>query len=359
MEALIPEFVNAIIDEILIIADNAPALTSHTIYFGGGTPSLLSPNQVHHILHTIYDRFNVASEPENSFEANPNDLNKPYLTALKAAGVNRLSIGMQSAQEPELQMFARRHSFQEVCAAFGSARDAGFENINLDLIYSSPNQSLQEWEQSLQSALQLEPEHFSLYALLLEEQTPLANWVSAGTLPVPDDDLAADMYDLASQRLHEAGYIQYEISNWAKPGYECQHNLQYWRNSPYIGLGPGAHGYAGGIRYDTVLSIREYIKAIKSTATSLQFPLTPAIQNWTVVTQRDEIVETVITNLRLTQEGLSRPSFAARFGVDVLDYFGERLARFYDIGLLELTPERILLSQRGRLVSNMIFRELV
>ena len=359
MEALIPEFVNAIIDEIFIIAKCAAAFSVHTVYFGGGTPSLLTPDQVKRILNTVYECFNVADQPEISFEANPNDLSKPYLTKLKAAGINRLSIGMQSARESELEMFARRHSFQEVCTAFQSAREVGFDDINLDLIYGSPNQSLQDWEHSLHRALNLEPDHVSLYALILEEQTPLANWVLDGAVPTPDDDIAADMYDLASERLDAAGYAQYEISNWAQPGYECQHNLQYWRNHPYLGFGPGAHGYAGGIRYDTVLSIREYVQAMKSSLGRFQFPLTPTTKDWSAVSREDEIAETLMTNLRLTQEGLSRPVFANQFGVDVLDYYGERLVKFQDLGLLEITSEHVVLTQQGRLVSNLIFRELV
>ncbi|GAB4308619.1 MAG: radical SAM family heme chaperone HemW [Phototrophicales bacterium] len=359
IEALIPNFVEALIQEIKIIGASNIYHTVHTIYFGGGTPSLLTIDQFDAILAAITQSFSVLNEAEISIEANPNDLSVNYLKELRRLGINRLSIGMQSAIDQELNLFARRHDNQTVVTAVQQARDAGFNNINLDLIYGFPYQTLTTWEKSLEQVLSFSPEHISLYALGLEEGTPLKSWVEKGKLPLPDDDLAADMYEFATEVLRQT-YLQYEISNWAKSGFECLHNLQYWRNAPYIGLGPGAHGYANGIRYSTILSPQQYIQLLKNAnEPKLQFPITPAVHDYTLVDQSTEIAETLITNLRLLHEGVHLSDFEHRFGVSLMQLHGNLLKKFEKQGLLQITKDRVLLTEQGRLLSNVIFRELV
>ncbi|MFO7320981.1 MAG: radical SAM family heme chaperone HemW [Chloroflexota bacterium] len=358
-ESLIQPFTEAVARELRIVGSSAPGTPAHTVFFGGGTPSLLTPRQLDAILQAVTDSFVLAAGAEISLEANPNDLDRDYLAALRSLGINRLSIGMQSAVPSELALFARRHDNDAVVRAVSAARAAGFDNINLDLIYGVPHQTLDNWATSLNQMLALQPEHVSLYALGLEDGTPMKRWVERGQLPAPDDDLSADMYELATERLTAAGYEQYEISNWSKPGRACRHNLQYWYNLPYIGVGPGAHGFAGGIRYSTILNPQRYIRALQNDAADCPFPLTPAVAEWTALDQRGEIAETLIMSLRLTRQGVERAAFARRFGVDLLDVHGETIERFARFGLLSVDDERVRLTERGRLLSNVIFRELV
>jgi oxygen-independent coproporphyrinogen-3 oxidase len=246
-----------------------------------------------------------------------------------------------------------------VIDAVKAARSAGFDNLNLDLIYGIPRQTLDDWTTSLNQALVLQPEHVSLYALGLEDGTPLKSWVVTGELPEPDDDLAADMYELATDLLGGAGYEQYEISNWSQPGYRSRHNLQYWYNLPYIGVGPGAHGFAGGVRYSTVMLPQKYIYDLCHVSKTYEFPYSPATAHAVVVDRDNEIAETLIMGLRLTQEGIRREVFARRFGIDLLDLHGPVIDKYVCHGLLDVNADVVRLTPRGRLLSNMIFRELV
>ncbi len=359
LEVLIEPFIQALIKEIEIVGSSKPQPLLGTIYLGGGTPSLLSPGQLEQILLKIHEHFDLLPQAEVTLEANPNDLDLDYLRDLRGLDINRLSIGMQSANSNELTLFARRHDNDAVVRAVSSARRAGFDNLNLDLIYGFPHQTLDSWGASLQQMLSLQPTHASLYALGLEEGTPMAAWVSGGRLPVPDDDLIADMYEMATEILNNAGYEQYEISNWSKPGFESRHNLQYWRNLPYIGLGPGAHGYAMGIRYGTVLAPRKYIEVMRDSGTSFDFPYTPATADAVAVDRAGEIAETLIMGLRLTKEGIQRSTFATRFDVDLLDLHGAIIDKFVVYDLLYVDERVVRLTQRGRLLSNVVFREFI
>jgi oxygen-independent coproporphyrinogen-3 oxidase len=238
---------------------------------------------------------------------------------------------------------------------------AGFNNLNLDLIFGIPHQSLERWQWTLERALALRPEHLSLYALTLEHGTPLAHWVGRGLLPAPDADLAADMYSWADERLREEGYAQYEISNWARPGKACRHNLQYWRSLPYLGLGAGAHGYAAGTRTVNVLTPAGYIRRFGGGARPRAFPRTPATVEVRVLSPADEMAEMMMMGLRLTQEGVGKHDFRRRFGRELLAVYGEPIRRLVGQGLLCWTEdgERLRLTARGRLLGNWVFREFV
>jgi oxygen-independent coproporphyrinogen III oxidase len=359
LELWIEPFTFSLVREIEIVGASQPGQAVGTVFFGGGTPSLLTPAQFAHILTAIRANFNLLPDAEISIEANPNDVTRDYLAALRALGINRLSLGMQSAVDSELKLFARRHDNDAVARAVTAARSAGFDNLNLDLIYGIPHQTLTNWETSLSQMLALQPDHVSLYALGLEDGTPMKSWVEQGRLPAPDDDLAADMYDLATDVLATAGYEQYEISNWSRPGRMCRHNLQYWYNLPYVGVGPGAHGFAGGVRYSTILSPQRYVKLLQEDTDIYAFPYTPVTDQATIVSREAEISETLIMGLRLTQVGIRRPTFRHRFGVDLLDLHGDTIAHYERHGLLYVDDERVRITRQGRLLSNLVFRELV
>jgi oxygen-independent coproporphyrinogen III oxidase len=360
LETLIPAFVDALCAEIRTVARAQPVTPLWSIFFGGGTPSLLTIPQFEQIFATIHENFAVSPDAEITIEANPNDLSYEYLVGLRSVGINRLSLGMQSAVESELKLFARRHDHTVVKTIWPEIRRAGFDNVSLDLIYGTPNQTLASWRITLDAMLALAPEHISLYALGLEDGTPLKDWVEQGRVATPDDDLAADMYELATDLLAEHGYHQYEISNWSKPGRESRHNLQYWRNWPYIGVGPGAHGFAGGVRYATILAPQRYIAAIQSNVdAAYNFPRTPATVDEIEVDSDAEIAETLIMSLRLIREGVSLTDFESRFGRSLHSIHGDTIAKYTSHGLLEESDGRLRLTRRGRLLSNMIFRELV
>ncbi|HMN61307.1 MAG TPA: radical SAM family heme chaperone HemW, partial [Anaerolinea sp.] len=252
MEKWIPAYVDALCREMeLVAAGESGPIPVGTLFFGGGTPSLLPLAQLERILSTAARLFSFAPDLEFSLEANPGTVDLDYLRGLKSLGLNRLSLGMQSAHPQELKMLTRLHDFPDVIRAVSWARRAGIDNLSLDLIFGLPGQSLERWSETLDLALGLGSEHISLYSLTVEEDTPLYSWVSRGLVDLPDNDLGADMFELAMDRLAQEGMVQYEISNWARRRadgslFSCRHNLQYWRGLPYLGLGAGAHGYAAG-----------------------------------------------------------------------------------------------------------------
>lgn len=360
LDHLIPSFVGALRNEIAYVSARSPQRRVGTIFLGGGTPSLLSAEQHEVILSALRTAFDLAPDCEITLEANPNDITWDYAASLRQMGYNRISLGMQSATPRDLALFRRRHDVDDVARAVSAARMGGFDNINLDLIYGIPHQTRDEWVNTVHQTLALRPAHVSLYALSVEDHTPMKTWVERGVLPMPDDDLAADMYEDAEKMMASAGMHQYEISNWAQAGRACRHNLQYWQSLPYLGLGPGAHGFASMVRYSTTLSPQRYIQSLDELATEeVRFPLSPAVAEWTALSIDDEIGETLIMGLRLTEEGICLRSFEARFGVSLLERFGEVLRRFSGQGLVSISESHVRLSPRGKLLSNLIFRELV
>jgi oxygen-independent coproporphyrinogen-3 oxidase len=357
-EAHLPAYVAALGNELRWLGA-ATAQPIHTIFFGGGTPSLLSPAQIAYILATCRAAFHILPEPEITLEANPFHVTDGYFEQVRATGVNRLSLGMQSAHESELRLMGRDHDVEALPRTVRAARAAGFENINLDLIFALPYQTLAMWRESLQAALALQPQHLALYALELESGTSLTRLIERGRLPLPNEDLAAEMYELADALLAEHGFVQYEISNWARPGWECRHNLQYWRNLPYLGVGAGAHGYANSIRYAIVRPIPQYIALASGQEQPLPFPFTAAVEWHETIDAPTAMLEHLFTGLRLVQHGVRDSEFRARFGVSLLDVFGEPFARLRAQGLLCHEGEAWRLTRSARLISNRVFAALL
>jgi oxygen-independent coproporphyrinogen III oxidase len=395
-ESLMPAYVDALTREIEFVGSHAAKSRQgepsemlwkvHTLFFGGGTPSLLSPKQFETIFQILRDNFTLTKDAEITIEANPGTVSYEDLMELRRIGINRLSYGVQSANTEELRLLERIHDFFDVIEAVKSARKAGFKNLNLDLIYGLPEQTLQTWQITVRRILDLHPEHISAYALTLEHGTPFGRWASKGLLPLPNPDLAAEMYEWLSDTLEVNGYIQYEISNWAKvkteggkqkdvsassftlppSSFQCRHNLQYWRGLPYLAFGAGAHGYANGYRYSNVLRIKTYIDRLTNypitnyQSTNYPFPLTPVTVNHHQQTLEDDMSEFMMTGLRLTQEGVSEDEFQARFGQPMLEVYGKEITELVNLGLIErCTDQRIRITKRGRLLGNQVFMRFV
>jgi oxygen-independent coproporphyrinogen-3 oxidase len=367
LENLIPAYVDSLCHEIELVAEAAGThLPVHTMFFGGGTPSLLPAQGLEKVIRTIDRHFSIQAGAEITLEANPGTLSLDYLGEVRRVGINRISLGMQSANPGELRLLERLHGFEDVIHAVRWARKAGFENLNLDLIFGLPYQSLSSWQQNLQRAMDLSPEHLSIYALTLEHGTPMESWVARGLISEPEADLAAEMYEWACDFLGSNGFQQYEISNWALRGGEdrdlrCRHNLQYWRNLPYLGLGAGGHGFAAKVRTVNVLSPSAYIQRCR-TGSAGEFPRTPATSSINPVDQQTEIGETMMMGLRLTEEGISRSAFANRFGHTLEEVYETEIAELISLGLLEWggkDRDHLRLSPPGRLLGNQVFMRFI
>jgi len=368
LEHLISPYIDALCKEIEVLGKNLPDSYRnqvHTVYFGGGTPSLLNPMDIKAILVSLERNFGFEASLEVSLEANPGTLTLEKVQAYAQLGVNRLSLGFQSANESELQLLGRTHTLEDVVEAVKAAQSAGIRNLNLDLIYGLPKQTLADWKHSLNAALSLDVEHLSLYSLTIEEGTLLEEWIKQGFLPYPDADFAADCYELAREMLTAAGYVHYEISNWAKPTQDspnfCRHNLQYWKNQEYFGLGAGAHGYLAGFRLVNVLHPFQYVQKVNAFSTSL-FPFSPATEHAYPVDREEEMKDTLLLGLRLVREGVVEEEFYRRFGKRMEQVFAKEIDRLLRKGLVEWVetdPRRLRLTRFGQLLGNQAFLEFV
>lgn len=373
LDDLHAEYVSALCSEMERWRDRLADRVISTVFIGGGTPTMLDSAQLAQLFAAVHANFQLAPGAEITCEANPGTVDREKFATLHSLGVNRLSMGVQSFQPTELQFLGRIHSVDDVYAAFAAARQAGFANINLDFIFGLPHQTLDAWMRTLDEALALAPEHLSLYSLIVEPETPLHHWVESGRVEAPDDDLAADLYEMAMERLAAAGYLQYEVSNWARavPGVEhalnpslaCQHNLIYWRNEDYLGCGPGAHshlrfppaGTAGEQRQERRWGNRKpvpgYIKRIRAGESVEEFS--------EMIDPRLAMGETMMLGLRLVREGVLLDRFAALHGQPLDAVFADELASLAGQGLIEIDEERVRLSQRGLLVGNRVFAQFL
>ncbi len=363
VERRIPDYIAALCVEIQKMAgaggDGQPV---HTVFFGGGTPSLVPVEHLRKVWQVIHQHFCLLPGLEATLEANPGTVSPVYLAELREMGFNRISFGMQTANPQELRLLERQHSPEDVSEAVAWSRQAGFDNLSLDLIYGLPGQSLASWQASVEAALQLAPEHLSFYSLAIEEGTPLYHQRQQGVIPEPDGDLAADMVEWARDRLAAAGFNHYEISNWARCASDgsllsSRHNLQYWRDLHYFGFGAGAHGYLGHTRTANLCGIGEYIQACQ--AKLADFPIGPAVDQAWRLSEREEMQEMMMVGLRLIEDGVAYQTFADRFGKDLMDVFNKPVQKLIRQGLLEDTGTQLRLSQRGWLLGNRVFREFV
>lgn len=398
VESLIPAYAEALAKELRAAAEIWRSVTVSTVYVGGGTPSLLPLRVVADLVDTLEDALGLGQCEEFSFEANPGTVSTDYLQGLRLLGVDRLSLGVQSAHDAELRRLGRIHRWGDAVRAVESAREAGFENVSLDLLFGVPSQSLKRWKETLNSALELEPDHLSLYGLTIEEGTPLAERIRRGDAANVGDEASAAMFEWAEARLADAGFFHYEISNWARAGTSplgedaqwwpenaaddlntvvsegitgrvCHHNLTYWRNRPWLGLGAAAHSWVpadllsgtpssaterhGGERWANPTDPTRYIDAVLGAE---GFPCPP--HEVEPIDRRLAMGETMMLGLRLA-EGVRAQRFEERFGSPLADVFGGELESLQDLGLVTWDGVVARLTARGRLLGNRVFERFV
>lgn len=319
-----------------------------TIYFGGGTPTYLRNSLIIKILEACFQSFSISKDAEVSVEANPENLHGKKLRELRKAGFNRLSLGVQSFNEDELRILGRSHRVSQILGTYHQARQAGFENINLDLIFAIPRQNLPSWFLSLKKAVYLQPEHISTYSLSVESETKMEEVISSGRVEKVSEDVEAEMYEMAMDYLTSSGYKHYEISNFCRQGYECRHNKIYWKNGDYLGLGAGAHSYLNQSRFYNSYSITEYIGDIKSRKGN----------NITKLSIKDEMAETMFLGLRLL-EGVGKNDFSQRFGKEIKDVYYPQIKRLIKTGLLKEEIDNFVLTRKGIFLANEVFVEFI
>ncbi len=346
-EALIPRYVASLVRAIEQEGIHLAGRRIDTIFFGGGTPSLLDAADIDAILSAVNRSFTLASNAEITLEANPNSADQERFAGYRSAGVNRLSIGVQTTNRRGLRVLGRNHESADAEAALLAARRAGFDNVSLDLIFGWPGQTREGWSADLDAVLTWDwgPDHLSLYSLIIEPGTPMADAVTRGILNPASDDLSADLYEDAIAKLRGAGWMHYEIANFARtPERQSRHNTIYWRNGEYLGLGAGAHGRIGAERTLNHLHPRAWCQAIEGNES--------AVANIERLTPAMEEGETMMIGLRLLDEGIGERDFLRRHGRSLDAAFGTEIAALEAIGMIERTPDRIRLTERGMMIAN-------
>lgn len=341
-DALFHDYADAVIEEM----DEYAGVKADTVFIGGGTPTALSAKELCRIIDACFKKFNIVSEYEFSVEANPGTIDNDKINRLLDSGVNRVSVGVQSFNDEELLKIGRIHNAKTAYNTICQLSQAGFSNINLDLMTALPNQTLQSLSKTLDTAVSLPVTHISAYSLIIEDGTPLENEYSKGNIVLPDEDEDREMYAYTVKMFADNGFHQYEISNFAKTGYECRHNKKYWQCEEYIGLGLAAHSYLDGKRFYNISNLDEYISGKKHS------------EDITVLTERDKIGEFMIMGLRMN-EGISEAEFLLRFGKSADALFKPQLDKFTDSGFISRENGRIFLTDKGRNVSNSILCEFL
>ena len=368
IENLIPGYVEAVTTELSLWGPVLGRPRVNTIFLGGGTPSYLGDDDLARILQAVSGSFQLFEDAEITVEANPDDLGPDKCRSMLAQGVNRLSIGVQSLDNGLLELLGRRHDSSQAVQAFQGARASGFTNINLDLMYGLPRQSMSQWQDTLDQLICLHPTHVSLYCLTLEAGTPFSRWVEEGKLPGPDEDLAAEMYQWARESLADAGYHHYEISNWTVPGGESKHNLGYWLNQPYLGVGPGAHSRLGDYRFWDVSSPRLYADKVMqwrksrpqpSASISAQFlEMAIPVGGHEYIDTGTACAETMFLGLRLL-DGLDLAEASTRAGADLASVYQPQIKELLELGLLEQHNNKLRLVSSAYLIANQVFTRFV
>lgn len=333
---------------------NRPRLVS--VFLGGGTPTLLEPDRLVQLLDTIGSSFDLAADCEITCEANPNSADRRRFQALAAGGVNRISIGAQSFDQSELNLLGRWHDVDAIGTAVAAARQAGIDNVSLDLIYGLPDQRPERWRHSLARALELRPDHLSLYALTVERGTPLARMVRDAEVPEPDDDAAADMYLAAMEACRTAGFTHYEVANWSRTParHASRHNRLYWRNQSWLGIGPGAHSHRRAARGRKGTSLRWWnLKAVPAYVRRMRDGASPVSGREQVGPELSQ-AESLMLGLRLLEEGVADATFRREHGIGLWERFGSVLERLTANGLLRFESDRVLLTRKGLLFHNRV-----
>ena len=345
---LAERYVSALLQEIRSSAQAGAHID--TIYFGGGTPSLLDPTQLNRVLHALTERFDVNPGSEITLEINPGSIAVEKLRAFRGLGINRASFGAQTFDDRELAKLGRSHTAADARRTFHDLRAAGFDNVSFDLIAGLPGQTLDGWQRNVDEALELQPEHLSFYLLEIHSGTPLAQHIVRGLQPVPDEDLAAVMYESMLERAAAAGYGHYEISNLCRPGFQSRHNTKYWTADAYFGFGCSAHSYDGETRrWSNQRDVLEYVKLVEKGSS--------AISEEQILTESDLKAEALFLGLRLMR-GVNLQQYRESFGVDLLAKHSIELERFQAAGLIELN-EDLRLTRSGALLSNEVFSAFV
>ncbi len=343
------EYVAALTKELLLRKDYAHGKAIETIYFGGGTPSTLSIEQLQRICSTIYSAYPVANSPEVTIECNPDDLTPEYLEALRPLPFNRISMGVQSFNDAQLQRLGRRHTAEGARTAVGNARKAGYTNISIDLMFALPGSTPQQWQKDLDSAIALKPQHLSAYNLMYEEGTPLYRALCNGSITELSEEENLEQFRMLIESMKKAGYRHYEISNFALPGYESRHNSSYWNDTPYIGCGAAAHSYNGTEREWNIADIKEYIKGIESDNRKFE------IEH---LSEEERYNDTILTRLR-TAEGLPLEWMLEKFSEKLNSYMLRTIEKEIALGNLQENNGQVSLTEKGIFISDTVIRELI
>jgi putative oxygen-independent coproporphyrinogen III oxidase len=349
-EETVERYVKALCREISDFEDRRPKTVDQsskieieTIYFGGGTPSLLSPRHLEKILSEIHKKFDVEADSEVTMEMNPETMTQETVKAYRSLGVNRASFGAQTFDDTELRRLGRRHTAEDVRATIELLRAADFENVSFDLIAGLPRQNLRDWERNLDEALKLRPEHLSLYLLEVHEGTPLAEQIRSKRQPEPDEELAGEMYELMLEKVSEKGYAQYEISNFSLPGFESRHNLKYWLCEPVYAFGVSSHSFDGARRWANERDTFRYVKKIEAGESPVVFD-----------EKTDPASEHIFLGLRLSR-GVDLLEYKKLFEIDLRERYKADLQRLKELGLIEFAGNFLRLTRRGMIYSNEVF----
>ena len=366
IENLLTQYIDSICKEIKLWGSVIPNAHISTIFFGGGTPSYIPTNLLGQILNTIKNEMDTTNCTEITIESNPNDLSEiKKLEYYLKIGINRISIGIQSFNDIHLKNIDRRHSSSEGIHAIKNAKSAGFENINIDLMFGLPNQTKHEWIQTLEVVPTIPIQHISMYCLTIEKNTPMFHQVNQGVLQMPDQDLAAEMYEIATDFMKQENFRNYEISNWAKNNKICEHNLAYWKNQQFIGIGPGAHSLLSSYRFSNIESPKKYIQKLKSnpdfekTQNNKQtdkdkFLTIPTTENYEKQDVKTKMSDTMIMGLRL-DSGINLDEFEEKFQIKIEKIFPGKIDKLISENLINKKNNQIKLSDKGKLLGNEVF----
>lgn len=346
----VDEYVDAVIKEMAIMKNRHPKEEVSTFYIGGGTPTTLTSKQLDKLLDGVQTYFPLGKNAEFTVESNPESVSFEKFTVMKSHGVNRISMGVQSFNNEILKKIGRIHTAEQVYDCVANADKAGFDNISIDLIFRLPNQTIEDFTRTLQKALELDLPHYSIYALILENKTIFYNLMRQGKLPLPSEDDEADMFQLAMETMEKAGRYQYEISNYAKPGFQSQHNLAYWNNDTYFGFGAGAHGYIDGVRYNNHGPIQHFLEPLRQGESPIIYQNTLSKQN--------KMEEEMILGLR-TMRGIDQTLFKTKYGQAVEEIYQNELITLLDQKLIKIEGDYIRLTKKGVFLGNEVFRSFL